>query len=128
MQAGPGTKDYGALSLAVQYYAKAQIAAFVPQNCFMPRPGIGSAVIQLTVHEEKPVRVQDEKRFFAVIKAAFGQRRKTLVNSISNSPELSYEKTQVLDALRQMELNEQIRGEALTLAQFARLSDLLGEA
>lgn len=125
MQAGPGSKDYGALSLAVQYYAQAEIAAFVPQNCFMPRPGVGSAVIQLTTHKEKPVLVQDERRLFALIKAAFGQRRKTLVNSVSNSPELEYTKEQVLGALQSLALPEQIRGEALTLAQFAALANEL---
>ena len=125
IQAGPGSKDYGALSLAVQYYAEAEIAAFVPPNCFMPRPGVGSAVIQLTTHKEKPVQVQDEKRFFALIRAAFGQRRKTLVNSVSNSQELDYEKEQVQEALRCLNISEQIRGEALTLAQFAALSNEL---
>ena len=125
IQAGPGSKDYGALSLAVQYYAEAEIAAFVPPNCFMPRPGVGSAVIQLTTHKEKPVQVQDEKRFFALIRAAFGQRRKTLVNSVSNSQELDYEKEQVQEALRRLNISEQIRGEALTLAQFAALSNEL---
>lgn len=125
IQAGPGSKDYGALSLAVQYYAEAEIAAFVPPNCFMPRPGVGSAVIQLTTHKEKPVQVQDEQRFFALIRAAFGQRRKTLVNSVSNSHELDYEKEQVQEALRRLNISEQIRGEALTLAQFAALSNEL---
>lgn len=125
IQAGPGSKDYGALSLAVQYYAEAEIAAFVPPNCFMPRPGVGSAVIQLTTHKEKPVQVQDEQRFFALIRAAFGQRRKTLVNSVSNSQELDYEKEQVQEALRRLNISEQIRGEALTLAQFAALSNEL---
>ena len=125
MQAGPGSKDYGALSLAVQYYAEAKIAAFVPQNCFMPRPNVGSAVIQLTSHVDKPVKVNNENLMFALIKAAFGQRRKTLVNSVSNSPELSFEKAQVIGALQQLGLSEQIRGEVLTLAQFAALADEL---
>lgn len=125
MQAGPGSKDYGALSLAVQYYADASIAAFVPPNCFMPRPGVGSSVVQLTTHAQKTVEVLDEKQMFAVIKAAFGQRRKTLVNALSGSPELHYEKEQILSALEAAGLSPQVRGEALTLSQFALLSNLL---
>lgn len=125
MQAGPGSKDYGALSLAVQYYADASIAAFVPPNCFMPRPGVGSSVVQLTTHVQKTVEVLDEKQMFAVIKAAFGQRRKTLVNALSGSPEMHYEKEQILSALQSAGLSVQVRGEALTLSQFALLSNLL---
>ena len=125
MQAGPGSKDYGALSLAVQYYAEVSIAAYVPQNCFMPRPGVGSAVVQLKSHEQKPVAARSEKLLFALIKAAFGQRRKTLLNSVSNSPELSFSKEQVQLALKRLDIPEQIRGEALTLAQFAALADEL---
>lgn len=125
MQAGPGSKDYGALSLAVQYYADASIAAFVPKNCFMPRPNVGSAVIQLTSHKPKPVSVRNETLLFALIKAAFGQRRKTLLNSVSNSPELSFSKERVQRALQKLSLPEQIRGEALTLKQFAALADAL---
>ena len=125
MQAGPGSKDYGALSLAVQYYADASLAAFVPKNCFMPRPNVGSAVIQLTSHKPKPVSVRNETLLFALIKAAFGQRRKTLLNSVSNSPELSFSKERVQRALQKLSLPEQIRGEALTLKQFAALADAL---
>ncbi len=127
MQAGPGTKDYGALSLAVQYYAEAYIAAYVPQNCFMPRPGVGSAVIRLTRYAEPPVQVEDEKLLFGLIRAAFGQRRKTLVNSVSHDPELGLDKETLVDALRQMGLSETIRGEALDLQQFAQLTRILEE-
>ena len=127
MQAGPGTKDYGALSLAVQYYAQAEIMAYVPQNCFMPRPNVRSAVIRLKAYEEKPVRARDEKQMFDLIKAAFGERRKQLANSIANYPGLSYDKNQVAAALEALGLSAQIRGEALTLEQFAALSDALDE-
>ena len=127
MQAGPGSKDYGALSLAVQYYADAYIAANVPPNCFMPRPNVGSAVIRLTLHSEPPVKVRDEKLMFALIRASFNQRRKTLQNGINNSPELNFSKESVSAALQQMGLPETVRGEALTLEQFAKLSDLLGK-
>lgn len=125
MQAGPGTKDYGALSLAVQYYANPYIVANVPPNCFMPRPNVGSAVIKLTRWETPPVSVKNEKIMFRLIRASFNQRRKTLQNGINNSPELSFTKDQVVEALRSMGLSESIRGEALTLEQFAKLSDLL---
>lgn len=125
MQCGPGTKDYGALSLAVQYYAKPEIIANVPPNCFMPRPNVGSAVIRLTRHEEVPVKVKDEKLMFKLIRAAFNQRRKTLQNSINNSPELSLSKEQVVSALDSMGLSQTIRGEALSLEQFAGLANLL---
>lgn len=125
MQAGPGSKDYGALSLAVQYYADAYIAANVPPNCFMPRPNVGSAVIRLTLHSEPPVKVRDEKLMFALIRASFNQRRKTLQNGINNSPELNFSKESVSSALQQMDIPETVRGEALTLEQFAKLSDLL---
>jgi len=125
MQAGPGSKDYGALSLAVQYYANPYIVANVPPNCFMPRPGVGSAVIRLTRWSEPPIKVKDEKRLFALIRASFNQRRKTLQNGINNSPELHFTKEQVVEALTKMGLSESIRGEALTLEQFAELSDLL---
>ena len=127
IQAGPGSKDYGALSLAVQYYAEAYIAAFVPQNCFMPRPKVGSAVLQLTTHKEKPVSVKDEKRMFSLIRAAFGQRRKTLVNCLRNAEALALDKERILEALASLGISEQIRGEALTLQQFAALSDALTE-
>lgn len=133
MQVGPGTKDYGALSLAVQYYARPEIVLQVPPACFMPRPGVGSAVIRLTRHEQPPVQAKDEKKLFAVIRAAFGQRRKTLANALTNG--FCYEaesgktqrvtRQQVYDALEQMKLSQTIRGEALTLEQFAELSDLL---
>ena len=126
MQAGPGSKDYGALSLAVQYYADAYIAANVPPNCFMPRPNVGSAVIRLTLHKEPPVKVRDERLMFALIRASFNQRRKTLQNGINNSPELSFSKEAVSAALQKMGLPETVRGESLTLEQFAGLSDLLG--
>lgn len=123
MQVGPGTKDYGALSLAVQYYAQPQIIANVPPNCFMPRPNVGSAVIKLTRHPEKPVEVEDEKLMFRLIRASFNQRRKTLVNGLKNSPELSYSKEEIEQALTNCELSLNIRGEALTLEQFAKLSN-----
>lgn len=125
MQCGPGTKDYGALSLAVQYYAKPEIVANVPPNCFMPRPNVGSAVIKLTRHEKPPVDVKDEALMFKLIRAAFNQRRKTLQNSINNSPELHLNKEQVVEALDKMELSQTIRGEALSLEQFAQLANLL---
>lgn len=125
MQVGPGTKDYGALSLAVQYYAKPEIVAMVPPNCFIPRPNVGSAVIRLTRYAEPPVQVEDEKKMFALIRASFNQRRKTLVNGLTNAPELKVSKEQILTALEQMGLSATIRGEALTLQQFAQLSNLI---
>lgn len=126
MQVGPGTKDYGALSLAVQFYAKPEIIANVPPGCFIPKPNVGSAVIRLTRYEKPPVETQDEKRMFAIIRAAFNQRRKTLVNALSNAGIYSINKEKTLQALEEMKLSPTIRGEALTLAQFACLSDLLG--
>ena len=125
MQVGPGTKDYGALSLAVQYYAKPEIVANVPPNCFMPRPNVGSAVIRLTRHSEPPVVVKDEKLMFRLIRASFNQRRKTLVNGLNNSPELCFSKEEIAKALETMGLSQTIRGEALTLEQFGELSDIL---
>ena len=125
METGPGTKDYGALSLAVQYYSEPYLAANVPANCFMPRPNVGSAVIRLTIHEEPPVQVKDEKHMFALIRASFNQRRKTLVNGIGNAAELPYSKEQVAAALTKLGMSETIRGEALTLSEFAALSDAL---
>lgn len=125
MQAGPGTKDYGALSLAVQYYAEPYIVANVPPNCFIPRPGVGSAVIRLTRWEKPPVTVLDEAFLFSVIHASFGQRRKTLQNSLVGGG-LPVTKEAVAAALAGMGLPETVRGEALNLAQFAQLSDLLG--
>lgn len=125
MQVGPGTKDYGALSLAVQYYAKPEIVANVPPNCFMPRPNVGSAVIRLTRHKEVPVQVADEKKMFALIRASFNQRRKTLVNGLNNAPDIPYTKEQITEALEKMGLPVNVRGEALNLEQFAQLSNLL---
>lgn len=125
MQSGPGTKDYGALSLAVQYYSKAEIVANVPPNCFMPRPNVGSAVIRLTCHEKAPVDVDDEKLMFKLIRASFNQRRKTLQNGINNAHDLNFNKEQVVAALDEMGVAPTIRGEALTLEQFAKLSNLL---
>lgn len=125
MQAKPGTKDYGALSLAVQYYAEPYIVANVPPNCFMPRPNVGSAVIRLTKFTENPVKVSDEAMMFRIIRAAFNQRRKTLQNSINNSPELKFTKEEVCGALKAMGLSETVRGEALSLGQFAELTGLL---
>lgn len=125
MQVGPGTKDYGALSLAVQYYAKPEIVANVPPNCFIPRPNVGSAVIRLTRYGEPPVKTGNEEKMFALIRASFNQRRKTLVNGLTNAPGLGLTKEQVTEALEQMGLPATIRGEALTLEQFASLSDKL---
>ena len=125
MQVGPGTKDYGALSLAVQYYAKPEIVANVPPNCFMPRPKVGSAVIKLTRYEKPPVDVQDERLMFRLIRASFNQRRKTLQNGIKNFGGLNFSKEQVAQALEEMELPASVRGEALTLEQFAQLSNIL---
>ena len=125
MQVGPGTKDYGALSLAVQYYAKPEIVANVPPNCFIPRPNVGSAVIRLTRYEEPPVKTGNEEKMFALIRASFNQPRKTLVNGLTNAPGHGLTKEQVTEALEQMGLPATIRGEALTLEQFASLSDKL---
>lgn len=123
MKVGPGTKDYGALSLAVQYYAKPDIVANVPPNCFIPRPNVGSAVIKLTRYEKPPVQVDNEKRMFAMIRASFNQRRKTLVNGLVNGG--IAKKEDVLEALEKMELSPSIRGEALSLEQFAKLANIL---
>ncbi len=127
MQTGPGSKDYGALSLAVQYYSKPYIVANVPPNCFMPRPKVGSAVIRLERHEEPPVQVQDEKLMFRIIRASFNQRRKTLANGLKNSAELDFTKEEIEEAILALGKGSSIRGEALTLAEFAQLSDLLGK-
>ena len=121
MQVGPGTKDYGALSLAVQYYAKPEIVANVPPNCFMPRPKVGSAVIRLERYEKPPVEVSDEKLMFRIIRASFNQRRKTLVNGLKNSQELSYSREEIEEVLNECGIPLNIRGEALTLAEFASL-------
>ena len=127
MQVGPGTKDYGALSLAVQYYAKPQILLNVPASCFMPRPNVDSAVIQLTRYEKPPVEVADEHLMFRLIRASFNQRRKTMTNSVGNSPELSVSKEQMAAALEKCGLSATVRGAALTLAQFAELANVLSE-
>ncbi|MCI8511377.1 MAG: 16S rRNA (adenine(1518)-N(6)/adenine(1519)-N(6))-dimethyltransferase RsmA [Lachnospiraceae bacterium] len=125
MRVGPGSKDYGALSLAVQYYAKAELVANVPPNCFIPRPNVGSAVIRLTKYKEKPVRARDEELLFRLIRASFNQRRKTLANGIGNSPELPFTREQAAQAIGRLGLPAAVRGEALTLSQFAGLSDIL---
>ena len=125
MQVGPGTKDYGALSLAVQYYAKPYIVANVPPNCFMPRPKVGSAVICLERYEEPPVKVKDEKLMFRIIRASFNQRRKTLANGLKNSAELDYTKEEIEAAIEALGRGASIRGEALTLEEFAKLADFL---
>ena len=125
MQALPGGKDYGALSLAVQFYAEPYIVANVPPNCFMPRPNVGSAVIRLDCLNRVPIEVSDEKLMFRLIRASFNQRRKTLQNGLANSPELSFSKEEIKSALEAMELSPTIRGEKLSLAQFAALADEL---
>ena len=127
MKEGPGSKDYGALSLAVQYYAEPEIVANVPPNCFIPRPNVGSAVIRLTRHKEMPVEMKDPALMLKIIRASFNQRRKTLQNGLGNAPELPYTKEQIAAAIAEMGLTPTIRGEALSLAQFAQLSDILGE-
>lgn len=127
MQVGPGTKDYGALSLAVQYYAKPEIVANVPPNCFMPRPKVGSAVIKLTRYEKPPVEVQDERLMFRLIRASFNQRRKTLVNGIKNSGDFSLGKEEIENIFEKCGLPLNIRGEALTLEQFAMLANCISE-
>lgn len=127
MKVGPGTKDYGALSLAVQYYAEPYIVANVPPNCFMPRPKVGSAVIRLTRHEKPPVEVADEKLMFRLIRASFNQRRKTLANGLNNSPELSYSKEEIQQTIEKCGFKAGIRGEALTLEDFAKLANVFSE-
>lgn len=125
MQTGPGSRNYGALSLAVQYYAAPQIVANVPPNCFMPRPKVGSAVIQLSRYERPPVEVMDEKLMFRIIRASFNQRRKTLANGLGNSSEILLSKEQVQRAIKQLGVPAGVRGETLSLEQFARLSDII---
>lgn len=125
MQVGPGSKDYGALSLAVQYYADPYIVANVPPNCFIPRPNVGSAVIRLTRHAVPPVEVSDPALMFRLIRASFNQRRKTLQNGLNNSPEVNYTKEQIIMAIENLGVPAAIRGEALTLAQFAQLANVL---
>ena len=123
MQVGPGTKDYGALSLAVQYYARPEVVARVPANCFMPRPSVDSTVVRLTRYQKPPVEARDEKHLFALIRASFKQRRKTLANGLANG--VGIPRDQVTAALQEMGLPATVRGEALTLEQFATLSNLL---
>ncbi|MBS5080372.1 MAG: 16S rRNA (adenine(1518)-N(6)/adenine(1519)-N(6))-dimethyltransferase RsmA [Clostridiales bacterium] len=125
MQSGPGSKDYGALSLAVQYYAEPYIVANVPPNCFMPRPKVGSAVIRLTTYKEAPIDVKDERLMFRIIRASFNQRRKTLVNGLNNSPEITISKEIIAEAIAELGVSPTIRGEALTLGEFARLSNII---
>lgn len=127
MQAKAGSKNYGSLSLAVQYYAEPYIVANVPQNCFIPRPNVGSAVIRLKKYDKPSVEVKDEVFMFKLIRTAFGQRRKTLVNTLKNSPEINIEKEIIIECLNKLGIDERIRGEALSLQQFAQLSDLLVE-
>ena len=127
MQEGPGNKEYGALSLAVQYYARPEIVANVPPNCFMPRPNVGSAVIRLTRHEKPPVEVEDEKLMFRIIRASFNQRRKTLANGLNNSPEIHLPKEVIQESIVSLGVPENIRGEALSLEQFAELSNEIGQ-
>ncbi len=128
MQAGPGSKDYGALSLAVQYYCDPYIVANVPPNCFMPRPKVGSAVIRLKTHAQPPVTTKNEALLFRLIRASFNQRRKTLANGLNNSSELSFSKEQIAQAIEKLGVSASIRGEALTLEQFAALADILSGA
>lgn len=125
MQTGPGSKDYGALSLAVQYYARPEILMNVPPECFMPRPKVGSAVIRLVRHAENPVQVKDERLMFRLIRASFNQRRKTLVNGLCNSPEINIPREEIVRAVEALGKGASVRGEALTLAEFARLADML---
>ncbi|WP_302629725.1 16S rRNA (adenine(1518)-N(6)/adenine(1519)-N(6))-dimethyltransferase RsmA [uncultured Eubacterium sp.] len=127
MQTGPGSKDYGALSLAVQYYAEAKVMLNVSATCFMPRPNVDSAVINLTRHQESPVEVKDESLMFRIIKASFNQRRKTLVNGLKNSSELDFSKEEITEAIKSIGKEENIRGEKLTLEEFAKLSNALGK-
>ena len=127
MQERPGSKEYGALSLAVQYYAKPEIVANVPPNCFMPRPNVGSAVIRLTRHEKPPVEVEDGKLMFRIIRASFNQRRKTLANGLNNSPEIHLPKEVIQESIVSLGVPENIRGEALSLEQFAELSNEIGQ-
>ena len=127
MQTGPGSKDYGALSLAVQYYAEAKVMLNVSATCFMPRPNVDSAVVKLTRHQESPVEVKDESLMFKIIRASFNQRRKTLVNGLKNSSELDFSKEEITEAIKSIGKEENIRGEKLTLEEFAKLSNALGK-
>ena len=128
MRTGPGSKDYGALSLAVQYYARPELIANVPPNCFMPRPRVGSAVIRLLRHEKPPVQVENEAYLFGLIRASFQQRRKTLVNGLTHAPDICVPKEAFEEALKKMKLSPSVRGETLTLAQFAELANLTWES
>ena len=127
MQVGPGSKDYGALSLAVQYYASPYIVANVPPNCFIPRPNVGSAVIRLTRYREPPVQVKDPKLMFKLIRASFNQRRKTLQNGLNNSPEISFSKEEITKAIESLGVSPSVRGEALSLEQFAQLANYFAQ-
>ena len=127
MQVGPGSKDYGALSLAVQYYASPYIVANVPPNCFIPRPNVGSAVIRLTRYQEPPVQVKDPKPMFKLIRASFNQRRKTLQNGLNNSPEISFSKEEITKAIESLGVSPSVRGEALSLEQFAQLANYFAQ-
>ncbi len=127
MKAVPGSKDYGSLSLAVQYYASPQIAANVPPNCFMPRPKVGSAVICLQCHDRPPVQVKNEKILFEIIRAAFNQRRKTLLNALYHNMQMELTKEEILEKIIKLGVPQTVRGEELTLEQFARLADLFEE-
>ena len=128
MRTGPGSKDYGALSLAVQYYARPELIANVPPNCFMPRPRVGSAVIRLLRHEKPPIQVENEAYLFGLIRASFQQRRKTLVNGLTHAPDICVPKEAFEEALKKMKLSPSVRGETLTLAQFAELANLTWES
>ena len=127
MQEGPGSKDYGALSLAVQFYAKPEIVVNVPPSCFMPQPMVGSAVIRLTRHAEAPVQVEDEKLMFSLIRASFNQRRKTLANGLNNYPGISLSKELIQESIVELGVPVNVRGEALSLEQFAQLSNIISE-
>lgn len=127
MQVGPGSKDYGTLSLAVQYYASPYIVANVPPNCFIPRPNVGSAVIRLTRYQEPPVQVKDPKLMFKLIRASFNQRRKTLQNGLNNSPEISFSKEEITKAIESLGVSPSVRGEALSLEQFAQLANYFAQ-
>ena len=127
MQVGPGSKDYGALSLAVQYYASPYIVANVPPNCFIPRPNVGSAVIRLTRYQEPPVQVKDPKLMFKLIRASFNQRRKTLQNGLNNSPEISFSKEEITKAIESLGVSPSVRGEALSLEKFAQLANYFAQ-
>ena len=127
MQAAPGSKNYGALSLAVQYYSDPYVVAFVPQNCFIPRPKVGSSVIRLDIYKDKPIKTVNEKLMFQIIRAGFNQRRKTLVNSLMNFEGLQFSKNKIIHALSLLGKSEKIRGEALSLDEFAQLAEYLQE-